>query len=176
VKRIRSRQARLRQERATSFESAYFRFVISFLCLVIIVQGLLRFDSMRALLNKTIWLEGQPLAKAISGVEEPIYTWIQWFPAAHTDTGSVGIICLKFVGEPNQHVWILANGKTAKRAVAEDGVVVCRNGDEIEIVAEKGLANIVVSAVSSNVSSPSVGTWVKGEGVLLLGRVKLAQP
>ena len=70
--RIESRQARLRQERSRSLESRYFRFLICFVCLVVILQGLLRFDSMRALLNKTIWLEGQPLGKILSGVEEPI--------------------------------------------------------------------------------------------------------
>jgi len=165
----------LRQERSRSLESRYFRFLICFVCLVVILQGLLRFDSMRALLNKTIWLEGQPLGKILSGVEEPICTWIQWPPAGYIHSDGLGLICLKSIGEPNDHVWIVVSGKTAKRAVAGDGVVVCRDGDVIEIVAEKGLANIVVSAVSANVSSPSVGTWVKGEGVLTLGRVKLTE-
>ncbi len=175
VGQIRSRQARLRQERSKSFESGYFKFLIAFLCLVAVIQGLLRFDSMRALLNESVWLEGQPLARALTGFEEPLFTWIEW-PLAHdAQAGEVGIICLRFVGEPNNNVWILVNGKAAKRAVTEDGVVMCRDGDLIEIVAEKGRANVVVSAVSSNIASPHVGTWVKGEGVLLLGRVKLTE-
>ncbi|HPZ85726.1 MAG TPA: hypothetical protein PLR82_05135 [Bacillota bacterium] len=173
---IRSRRDRLRQERRKCFDSRYFGFLLAYLCLVVLVQGLLRFDSMRALLNKTIWLEGQPLAKALSGVEVPIYTWLQWPPAEHVYTKDTGVICLKFIGEPNPHVWIVVNGHAAKRADPADAVVVCCHGDVIEIVAEKGTANVVVSAVSSNVLTPSVGTWVKGEGVLSLGRVNLVQP
>ncbi|MGI6620129.1 MAG: hypothetical protein ACOX35_01570 [Bacillota bacterium] len=173
---IRSRQARLRLERRKSFESGYFRFLICFLCLVVVLQGLLRFDSIRPLLNKTIWLEGQPLAKTLRGIEEPIYTWIQWPPAGYGSGSEVGVICLKFIGDQNDYVWVLVNGKTAKKLVPEDGVILCRDGDLVEIVAEKGLANIVVSAVSVNVLSPSVGTWVKGRGVLSLGRAQLAHP
>ena len=51
----------------------------------------------------------------------------------------------------------------------------CRDGDLIEIIAERGQANVCVSAASGNILGPQVGTWVKGEGILLLGRVKLAE-
>jgi hypothetical protein len=151
--------------------------VITLLCLVAVVQGLLRFDSMRRFMNEAIWLEGEPLARAVSGLKEPFYTWIQWPPAGSSQDGTsnVGIMCIKFIGKPNKNVWILVNGKTAKRAVEEDGVITCRDGDLIEIIAERGQANVCVSAASGNILGPQVGTWVKGEGILLLGRVKLAE-
>ena len=57
---------------------------------------------------------------------------------------------------------ILINGKAAKRFDDEDGVIVCRDGDLIEIIAEKGQANVVVSAAGSNIVHPQIGTWVKG--------------
>ena len=138
------------------------------------LQGLLRFDSIRPLLNKTIWLEGQPLAKTLRGIEEPIYTWIQAACRIRVRQRS-RVICLKFIGIKRLCVGT-GERKTAKKLVPEDGVILCRDGDLVEIVAEKGLANIVVSAVSVNVLSPSVGTWVKGRGVLSLGRAQLAHP
>ncbi len=146
------------------------------MCLVAVIQGLLRFDSMRKILNESVWLEGEPLVRAVTGLKQPFYTWIEWPPAQGASPGQVGILCLKFIGKPNKNVWVLINGQVAKRAVVEDGVVMCKDGDLIEIVAEKGQANVVVSAVSRNVLLPEAGTWVKGEGILLLGRVKLAKP
>ncbi|MGI6162456.1 MAG: hypothetical protein ACOYEQ_00815 [Bacillota bacterium] len=177
VNSLESRRVRKKQRRTESIESGYIAVVITLLCLVAVIQGLLRFDSMRRFMNETIRLEGEPLARAVSGLKEPFYTWIEWPPAGsgQQSTNNTGILCIRFIGKPNKDVWILINGKAAKRFDDEDGVIVCRDGDLIEIIAEKGQANVVVSAAGSNIVHPQVGTWVKGEGILLLGRVKLTE-
>lgn len=174
---LETRKERKKQRRAQSIESGYITVVITLLCLVAVIQGLLRFDSMRRLMNESIWLEGEPLARALSGLKEPFYTWIEWpsVRSSQESTNNTGTLCIRFIGKPNKNVWILINGKAAKRIVDEDGVIVCRNGDLIEIIAEKGQANVVVSAAGSNIAHPQVGTWAKGEGILLLGRVKLTE-
>ncbi len=177
VNSLESRQERKKRRRAESIESGYTMVVITLLCLVAVIQGLLRFDSMRRFMNEAIWLEGEPLTRAVSGLKEPFYTWIEWPPAGSSQESTIhtGVLCIRFIGKPNKDVWILINGKAAKRVVDEDGVIVCRDGDLIEIITEKGQANIVVSAAGSNIVHPQVGTWIKGEGILLLGRVKLTE-
>lgn len=171
-----SRQGYLRQKREEVFDSRYFGFLLAFLFVLCVIQGFLRFESIRARLNASIWLEGQPLAVNLEGLEQPVYPWID--PLALKDPGideAVGFN-LRFIGEVNDRTWVLINGWAAKKIDPEDGVVRCKEGDLIQIIAEEGRINLVVSAVSGNTSFPQLGTWVKGKGILTLGRVKLAKP
>lgn len=164
-----------KKPRQSSFDAWYIRLLVAFLCLTGIIQGILRFDHMRRLLNESMRLEGKPLAQTVAGVEVPAYTWIEWPPVNERDLAGekTAIICLKAVGNVNRDVWILVNGKAVKRLSAQDGVVMCKDGDLVELVSEKGEVNVVVSATSKNVLIPKLGTWVKGKGIILLGRVRL---
>lgn len=160
--------------RERSFETRYVRFVVTFLCVVGVIQGLLRFDDMRRLLNESIRLEGEPLSRAVAGLKEPAETWIEWPPVNAGDiaAGRVATICLRFIGRPQGALWVLVNGRAVKRLSVEDGVVSCKDGDLVEILSDKGTINVVVSSTSENVVSPKIGTWVKGKGIVLLGRVR----
>jgi len=161
--------------RQSSFDAWYARLLVILLCLTGITQGILRLDHMRRLLNHSIRLEGEPLAQTLTEIEAPAYTWIQWSPVSKRDLEGekTAIICLRAVGNVNRDVWILVNGKAVKKLSAQDGVVMCKGGDLVELVSEKGEVNVVVSATSKNVLIPRLGTWVKGKGIIVLGRVRL---
>jgi len=157
-----------------AFEARYVRFLAAFFCVLGIVQGLLRFDNVRRFLNESIRLEGEPLARAVTGLQDPVYTWIPWPPYDDADVakGEVATFYLRSIGDSSAKVWVLVNGRAVKRITPEDGTFVAKNGDLIEVAVESGSASLVLSGASENVLSPEVGTWIKGSGIMLLGRVR----
>lgn len=157
------------------FERRLVRLVVSLLCLVAVIQGLLRFDEVRALLNESIRLEGEPLAQVVAGLGEPATPYLELDSVWADEDGSEtqGMVFLRLLAKPKGEVWALVNGRAVKQITQDDGAISCKQGDLIEVLWEKGEGNVLVSAVSDNVSFPSVGTWVKGQGILLIGRVKI---
>lgn len=156
-------------------EHRYLRFLVILLCLLATVQGLMRNQEIRRLLNESVRLEGEPLARAVSGLTEPANTWLSWpvLSEGEPQSQKVAFFYLKFIGGSDRSVWVLVNGRPQKRITREDGVVAARHGDLIEVAVESGWASIVVSDVQGHVVSPQPGTWIKGQGILLLGRVKI---
>ncbi len=157
------------------FGGKLVRFVASLLCFVAIVQGLLRFDEVRRLLNESIRLEGEPLARVMAGLREPVTPWLEsgsiWEDQDSRD--AQGMVFLRLLTKPKGEVWALVNGRAIKQITQDDGAVSCRQGDLIEVFWEKGEGNVLVSAVSEKISFPTVGTWAKGRGILLIGRIRI---
>ncbi len=169
---MRSRQARRKREKSEAFELVFFKVLVIFVCLVIGIQIIMRFESVRVVLNESIELEGKPLAKTLPETGQSFYPWLESVLLDECKHPSkIGFIYFRFIDEPKNDVWILLNGKTAKRITPEDCMIIGKHGDLIEITAVKGTYNIVVSGISSNILYPHVGTWVKGEGILPIGTV-----
>ncbi len=150
------------------------RTTVVLLCFLAVIQGLLRYDDMRALLNESIRLEGEPLARAVAGLDRPAYPWLDTTIAdfeESSDEATEGVIYLRLLSKSKGKVWALVNGRAAKLITADDGALACQDGDLVEILCEKGEANVLVTYVSDNLSQPRVGVWVKGSGILLLSRV-----
>ena len=148
------------------------RTTVALLCFLAVVQGLLRYEDLRALLNESMRLEGAPLARAVAGLDRPAYPWLDAAVAEPGfDGASQGVIYLRLLSKHKGKVWALVNGRAARIISEDDGVLACQDGDLVEILCEKGEANVLVTYVSDNLSQPRVGVWVKGSGILLLSRV-----
>jgi len=189
-----SRRARAKESSDSGFLDKWLpRTAAILLCVVAVVQGLLRYEDMRTLLNESLRLEGEPLARAIAGLDRPAYPWLDSMVASsdakavETDetgesgkpTGNAGktgeaargVIYLRLLSKPKGEVWALVNGRAVKLITEDDGVLACKDGDLIEILCEKGEANVLVTYVSDNLAQPAQGVWVKGSGILFLSRV-----
>jgi len=170
-----SRRAKTRESSDAAFLDKWLpRIAVIMLCVVALVQGLLRYENMRTLLNESLRLEGEPLARAIAGLDRLAYPWLDAMVlSSDEETGEAaqGVIYLRLLSKPKGEVWALVNGRAVKRITEDDGALACSDGDLIEILCEKGEANVLVTYVSDNLAQPAQGVWVKGSGILLLSRV-----
>jgi hypothetical protein len=150
------------------------RTIAVLLSLLALVQGLLRYEDMRALLNESLRLEGEPLLRAVAGLGRPAYPWLDTTAEAYGDEEggpAQGVIYLRLLSEPKGEVWALVNGRAVKRITEDDGVLACQDGDLVEILCDEGEVNVLVTYVSDNLAKPAQGVWVKGSGILHLSRV-----
>jgi hypothetical protein len=137
------------------------------------IQGLLQFEGMRRILNKSIWLEGEPIAKSIAGLKEPVYPFVEWTTGGSSDERKVGDVCFRFLDEPESEVWAFVNGVAVKRLTSDDGSVHIRDGDVLELRVSEGNLSVTVSAVSKNVRFPNVGFMKEGSESLTIGKILL---
>lgn len=149
------------------------RTTVILLSLLALVQGLLRYEDMRALLNESLRLEGEPLMRAVAGLGRPAYPWLDTRAEGYDEEGgpAQGVVYLRLLSRPRGEVWALVNGRAVKRITEDDGVLACEDGDLLEILCDQGEVNILVTYVSDNLAEPAQGVWVKGSGILHLSRV-----
>ena len=83
-------------------------FLVAFVLVVIGLQILLRFDTVRRFPNESIRLEGVPLARVVKGLDDPICPWIDWPPGYPGDAGT-GTVYLRLLAKPAAEVWVLVN-------------------------------------------------------------------
>lgn len=160
--------------RDNSRDDGPVRLILVLIVLLIGVQVLLRFEGPRRLLNMSIRLEGEALSESVPGLEQEAYPWLEWPPPdSSSQAESWATLYLRFLGEPPEEVWVLVNGRIAKRLGPEGGTVTARNGDLIEVYSPGSEISVLVSAATPNVLEPSPGTWVVASEKASIGTVGL---
>jgi hypothetical protein len=141
----------------------------SLIAFVLILQALLRFDSVRSYLNQAIRLEGVRLAREVDGLSGPAYPWLD-LTRPDADTGA---IYLRLLRRPKGEVWVLVNSRAVKLLDKEGGAVTVQHDDFVEVLSNGGEVRVLVSGASPNVEFPCEGIWVAGTGNVFLARVRL---
>lgn len=162
-----SRKAR---RRCALDDSTYTAFLVTLLCFVALLQIMLRFDSLRMILNDAIRLEGHPLSPVVQGLNQPAYTWLDWPLGDGKDRG-IALVYLRFLRAPKTEAWILINGYVLKKATG-DTVIACADGDYIELFSQEDIT-CIVSAVTDNVTFPLPGFFLSGRGKMSLGKARI---
>lgn len=152
-----------------TLEPYFVGLLVTLVFTVALVQGLLRYDDIRRVLNSAIRLEGEPLSRVVPGVEKAAYPWFDWpFPEGAHQT----FVYFRFLSEPQGKVWAIRDGRPVKEITPDDGVVTCAEGEILEVLIEKGEVRLVVSDTAPNLLFPSVSTLVSGSGRILVGAVE----